>query len=218
MTAAEADAGLRNVIVVPGVGRVSVEPDVASVLLGVMVTRPTAAAAREDAAATMTAVLGAIGAAGVERRDVRTALVSLHPVMEHRPDRDPLVTGYQLANRVDVTVRDIDATGAVVDGALAAGATSLDGLGFRLEDRSAAETQARGAAVADARSRAEALAAAAGVTLGSVLGIVEGGAAPGPMPRGGFAPQMLAASAADTPIEGGSQDVVVAVVVTFAVG
>jgi hypothetical protein len=165
----------------------------------------------------MAAVLGAIAAAGVDRRDVRTALVSLHPVMEHRPDRDPQVTGYELANRVDVTVRDIDVTGAVVDGALAAGATSLDGLGFRLEDRTGPEAEARTAAVADARSRAEALASAAGVSLGSVLAIVEGGAAAGPSPRGGFAMQALAASA-DTPIEGGSQDVVVAVVVTFAIG
>ena len=70
MTATEPGAGLRDAIVVPGIGRVSVEPDVATVRLGVMVTRPTAGAAREEAAATMTAVLGAIAAAGVERRDV----------------------------------------------------------------------------------------------------------------------------------------------------
>ena len=82
---------------------------------------------------------------------------------EYRPDREPRVTGYQLTNSVNVTVRDIDATGSVVDGALAAGATSLDGLGFRVEDPSVAEAEARAAAVADARSRAEALAAAAGV-------------------------------------------------------
>jgi uncharacterized protein YggE len=206
----------RDAIVVPGVGRVSVEPDVASVRLGVMVTRPTAAAAREDAAATMTAVLAAVADAGVERRDLRSSLVALHPVTEHRPDRNPRVTGYQLTNSVAVTVRNIDTTGAVVDAALAAGATSLDGLSFRLEDRSGPEAEARTAAVADARSRAEALAAAAGVSLGSVLGIVEGGAVGGPMPRGKFAMEAMAASA-DTPIEGGSQDVVVAVAVTFAI-
>lgn len=216
MTSSEPGVGLRDAIVVSGVGRVSVEPDVASVRLGVMLTRPTAAAAREDAAVTMNAVLAAITAAGVERRDVRTSLVALHPVTEHRPDREPRVTGYQLTNSVSVTVRDIDATGSVVDGALAAGATSLDGLGFRVEDRSVPEAEARAAAVADARSRAEALATAAGVALGAVVGIVEGGAAPGPMPRG-FAAQALAASA-DTPIEGGTQDVVVSVVVTFAIG
>ena len=215
MTSAEPGIGLRDVIVVPGIGRVSVEPDVASVRLGVMLTRPTAAAAREDAAVVMNAVLGAIAAAGVERRDVRTSLVALHPVTEHRPNREPQVTGYQLANSVNVTVRDIDLTGAVVDGALGAGATSLDGLGFRVEDRSAPEAEARAAAVADARARAQALASAGGVTLGAVVAIVEGGAPPGPSPRG-FAAQALAASA-DTPIEGGTQDVVVSVVVTFAI-
>ena len=57
MTSSEPESGLRDAIVVPGVGRVSVEPDVANVRLGVMLTRPTAAAAREDAAVTMNAVL-----------------------------------------------------------------------------------------------------------------------------------------------------------------
>jgi uncharacterized protein YggE len=216
VTATEPVPGLRDVIVVPGVGRVSVEPDVASVRLGVMLTRPTAAAAREDAATTMNAVLAAIAAADVKRPDVRTSLVALQPITDHRPDREPRVTGYQLTNRVDVTVRDIDRTGAIVDAAFAAGASSLDGLGFRLEDRTAPEAEARAAAVADARARAEALAAAAGVAVGAVVGIVEGGAVPGPTPRG-FAPQALAASA-DTPIEGGTQEMVVSVVVTFAIG
>lgn len=203
-------------IVVPGRGRVTVEPDLASVRLGVAITRPTATEARETAAATMTAILETMAAAGVERRDLRTALVGLNPVTDYSSERGPRVTGYQLTNTVEVTVRALATVGAVIDAGLAAGATSLDGLDFRLADPTAAETEARQAAVGDARRRAETLASAAGRTLGPISAIVEGLAPPvGPFPRGPIAAMAMKAEA-DTPVEAGSQDVVVSVVVTFA--
>ena len=203
-------------IIVPGRGRITVEPDLASVRLGVAVTRPTATDARETAAATMTAILEAVAAAGVERRDLRTALVGLNPVTDYSSERGPRVTGYQLTNTVEVTVRALATVGAVIDAGLAAGATSLDGLDFRLADPTAAETEARQAAVGDARRRAETLAAAAGRTLGAVSAIVEGQQPPaGPFPRGPIAAMAMKAEA-DTPVEAGSQDVVVSIVVTFA--
>jgi uncharacterized protein len=203
-------------IVVPGRGRVTVEPDLASVRLGVAVTRPTATEARDAAATTMTAILAAVAASDVERKDIRTALVGLSPVTDYSSERGPRVTGYQLTNAVEVTVRRLATVGAVIDAGLAAGATSLDGLDFRLADPTAAETEARQAAVVDARRRAETLAVAAGRTVGPVTGIVEGQQPPvGPLPRGPIAAMAMKAEA-DTPVEAGSQDVVVSVVVTFA--
>jgi uncharacterized protein YggE len=203
-------------VVVPGRGRVSVEPDLASVRLGVSVTRPTASEARESAATTMAAILAAISGGGVDRKDIRTALVSLSPVVDYSSERGPRVTGYQLTNTAEVTVRSLPTVGAVIDAGLAAGATSLDGLDFRLADPVPAETRARQAAFVDARRRAETLAGAAGRTLGPVVAIAEGQGPPvGPFPRGPIAAMAMKAEA-DTPVEAGSQDVVVSIVVTFA--
>ena len=162
-------------IVVPGLGRQTVVPDVATIRLGVAITRPTAADARDAAGTIMTAVLDAVTAAGVERRDLRTSLVGLGPITDYSSERGPRVTGYQLTNVVEMTVRDLASAGRIVDAGLSAGASSLDGLDFRLEDPTDAQGHARRAAVDDARSRAATLAAAAGVTLGGVIGIVEGG-------------------------------------------
>ena len=203
-------------IVAPGLGRLTVEPDVATLRLGVSLTRPTATDAREAAAATMTAVLEAIAAAGVERRDIRTSLVGLGPITDYSSERGPRVTGYQLTNTVEVTVRDLASAGQVIDAGLAAGASSLDGLEFRLDDPTPAQDAARRAAVEDARRRATTLAGAADVRLGPVVGIVES-AYPTPMfERGGVEGMALKASA-DTPIEAGTQDVVISVVVTFLI-
>jgi uncharacterized protein YggE len=197
-------------------GRVLVEPDIATLRLGVLVVRATAAAARESAAVTMNAVLGALTDKGVAKRDQRTALLSLSPVTDYSSDKGPRVTGYQAANSVSVTVRDLSLAGTLIDAALGAGATSLDGLDFSVADPSAAEEEARTAAMADAKRRATTIAAAAGVTLGQVVGVSEGsGGAPAPYPM----PRMMAlkAEAADTPVEAGSQEIAVSVSVSFAI-
>jgi uncharacterized protein YggE len=209
----------RNTIVVPGVGRITIEPDIATIRLGVLLVRSTAAAAREAAAATMSAVLEAIERAGVARRDVQTSLLNLSPVTDYSPETGPRVTGYQVANSVAVTVRDLAAAGSVVDAGLGAGATSMDGLEFRLDNSTEAEDAARRAAVEDARRRAQTLASAAGVTLGDVVAIEEGERHGPPMPYGsGTRAMALKSEAADTPVESGTDELAVSVLVAFAIG
>ena len=202
-------------IVVSGTGRVAVDPDVADLRLGVAVARPTVEAARAAAADAMAAILAAVAAAGVERRDVRTSLLSVQPRYDYRDGKAPVLTGYDLANVVEVTVRDLGTLGTVVDGALTAGATSLDGLGFRVDDPREAESVARTAAVAEARARAEVLATAAGVALGAVTNVVEGG--PPPAWPQAKAARLMAASDAGTPVEAGTTEIAVTVTVTFAI-
>src|SRR6478672_4341360 len=171
-------SGTSGTIVVSGTGRVAVEPDVADLRLGVAIARPTVEAARAASAEAMTAILASIAGAGVARRDVRTTLLSVQPRYDYRDGKAPTLTGYDLANVVEVTVRDLGSLGGVVDGALTAGATSLDGLSFRVDDPREAERAARTAAVAEARARADVLAAAAGVAITGVSDIVEGGPPP----------------------------------------
>lgn len=201
-------------IVVSGTGRVAVVPDVADLRLGVSVTRPTVDAARAEAAATMAAILGAVDGAGVPRRDVRTALLSVQPRYDYRDGKPPTLTGYELANVVEVTVRDLARLGDVVDGTLAAGATSMDSLSFRVDDPAPAEREARILAMAAARARADVLAEAAGLTIDGVTGIVEGVAVPPPGPRMKAERMMMAADVA-TPVEAGSQEVSVSVTVSY---
>jgi uncharacterized protein YggE len=202
-------------IVVSGTGRVAVEPDTADLRLGVAIARPTADAARVAAAAAMAAILAAVTGAGVARRDVRTALLSVQPRYDYRDGKAPTLTGYDLANVVEVTVRDLAALGGVVDGALTAGATSLDGLTFRVDDPREAERAARMAAVAEARARADVLAAAAGVSIDGVADIVEGAPPPfWPQPK---ATRMMAVADASTPIEAGTTEIAVTVTVTFRI-
>ena len=204
-------------IVVSGTGRVAVRPDVADLRLGVTVAKPTVEAARGEAAATMDAILRAVDGAGVARADVRTAMLSVQPRYDYRDGRAPVLTGYEIANVVEVSVRDLSALGDVIDATLTAGATSMDALSFRLADPRPAEREARRQAMAEARSRADVLAEAAGVTVQGVSDIVEGQQVrpPGPVAK---AERMALAADAGTPVEAGTLEVAVTVSVTYRAG
>jgi len=204
-------------IVVSGTGRVAVQPDVADLRLGVTVAKPTVEAARGEAAATMDAILRAVDGAGVARADVRTAMLSVQPRYDYRDGRAAVLTGYEIANVVEVSVRDLSALGDVIDATLTAGATSMDALSFRLADPRPAEREARRQAMAEARSRADFLAEAAGVTVQGVSDIVEGQPVrpPGPVAK---AERMALAADAGTPVEAGTLEVAVTVSVTYRAG
>jgi uncharacterized protein YggE len=214
MPASKGPAPVEGSIVVSGTGRVAVVPDVADLRLGLSVARPTVDAARAEAASTMTAILAAVDAAGVPRRDVQTTLLSVQPRYDYRDGKPPLLTGYELANVVVVTVRDLARLGDIVDGTMRAGATSMDGLTFRVAEPEPAEREARVRAMAAARARADVLAEAAGLTIAGVASVVEGGATPGPGPVMKSERMMMAADVA-TPLEAGSQEVAVSVTVSY---
>ena len=204
-----------RVLAVTGTGTVSAKPDVADVRLGVSVTRSTVGEAQSAAAAAMRGTLEAIKAAGVAADDIATTTVSLGPIYEYPTTGGQKLVGYQFSNQVSATVRDLAAIPTVIDGAIAAGANTVDGVTFRVNASAAAESQARTAAMADARSRADALAVAAGVRIIGVASITET-SSPAPMPIafGGNTAKDFAA----TPISAGTADIVVSVSVSYLIG
>jgi uncharacterized protein YggE len=204
-------------ITVTGTGRTWIAPDVADLRLGVSLTATTVAEARGANASAMQAILASLRAAGIKDRDIRTENLNLNPVYDYsRNEQPPRLVGYNHANTVAVTIRDLAGIAQAIDGALDAGATSLDGLTFRVDDPTEAERAARVAAVADARAKAGTLAGAAGVRITGVQEIGEAsGHLPIPMPYRKM--ELAGAQDASTPIEAGQNEIAVSVSVSFTV-
>jgi uncharacterized protein YggE len=204
-----------HTITVSGTGRVTLTPNIADLRLGVNITRPTANQARDDAADAMTKVVAAIRAGGVADKDIQTSSLSLQPVYDYSTNGQGKLTGFQVMNIVAITVRDIAKVGDLVDASVKAGATSVDGVSFRVENETAAEGQARTAAVADAKAKAQALASAAGVTIAGVSSIVENSSTvPSPIPYAASAP---ARDAMSTPVSPGTTEIDIVVTVVFRI-
>jgi uncharacterized protein len=202
-------------ITVTGTGRANVRPDLADLRLGVTITASTVESARSASASTLTAVLGKLKGLGIEDRDLQTSMVWVSPQYDYsREGAPPRLVGYQLSNVVSVVIRDIERVSQAIDAALTAGATNVDRMAFRVADPSAAEREARQAAIADARAKAETFAKAAGVTIGGVAAIVESGA-PVPYPIGISERMAFAAKDAATPIEAGENELTATVTVAY---
>ena len=208
---------LARTITVIGSGCVTVHPDLADLRLGVSVTEPTPEAARQASARAMNEVIARLKALGIADRDLQTSIVSVSPAYDYSSNTNPpRLAGYTITNLIAVVVRDIERVGDAIDASLAFGATTVDQITFRVEDPSAAERQAREAAMTDAKGRAETLASAAGVSITGVAAIVEAGAAlPYPTPFAEMA--KMAGRDASTPIEAGMNEVAATVTVTYLI-
>jgi uncharacterized protein len=219
LTAAAASGAPEHTITVSGSGDVSVAPDVADVVLGVSATKPTVKDARAAAATAMTAVLAAVKKDGVADKDITTVNLSLSPNYDYSSGKSvPALTGYTYSNTIKVTVRDLTGVAAVVDDSTAAGATTVQGITFRLDNTTAAEAQARQLAMTDARTRANSLAQAAGVAITGVATISEVTTTPVTYYYGSGMAASAAAPSVSTPIQSGTTDVTVQVTVSYLIG
>ena len=192
-----------DTLTVSGDGVVAAVPDRAEISAGVETRAPTASAAMRANAVAMEAVLGALRAGG--GTDVTTETVSLSTSLD--PQGRP--NGFVAANVASAAIGFARA-GALIDAAVAAGATSVNGPSPSRTDADVLYRQALAKAVDDAAGRATVLARASGRDLGRVIAISESGTTPGPV----FA-KAEAARDASTPIESGPQETTASVTVTY---
>jgi uncharacterized protein YggE len=210
-------ATLDQGIVVSGVGTVTAKPDTAVLSLGVSTLASTAIQSRDQAASSMTKLVDSLKANGVQEKDIATTQFSLNPEYNYSGS-SPRLTGYRVANFVSAKVRNVDHAAETLDAAVNAVGDDLQigGITFTVDDPSALASQARAAAMNDARSKAQQLAEEGGVTLGRPTSITEV-SSPAPTPVNYDLRQAAVAGAASSVVEPGQQEITVSVQVTYAV-
>ncbi len=185
-TAAPADAlaNAQRTLTFTGSGDVQLQPDTANVNVSVHGDGGSSDAALAVATGKMEAVLAALKALDsvhITDADLETQGVSTSRDWEHE---GRYVSDQSLA----ITLHDPARAGVVIAAATAAGADSVDGPSFSLDQQTAAYRDALRSALADARSKADAAAGAMGVKILGTSTIVEN--------SGGGGPIMYAADAA----------------------
>jgi uncharacterized protein YggE len=200
-------------IQVQGRGESTASTDTGYFDVGVEVTAPSVATARQRAAAGAARVIAALEKNGVAKKDIQTSAVNVNPTYGQMDGR---ITGYSVFTSVNVVVRNLDSMGKLIDDATLAGgdAARVNGIRFGIENSEGLRAQAREKAVADAKKRAEQLAQLSGVKLGAPLAIEEVAVNNFmPMPMGGEA----ADATARMPIERGSGTIAVEVKVRWSI-
>jgi len=193
-------------IVVTGTGEARVTADRALILVGVQSRAVTAAAAANDNARRVRAVLDTLRVLGVAADQLSTLNYNVSPEVQYPPGggQPPKVTGYVVTNSVRADRLRIEDIGRVIDAALAKGANEVSGLSLFSSKADSIRRVALAAAVADARAQAEVLARAAGGTLGSLIELSSAPELIRPQP---LMRATAAMAAVQTPIESGEQTV-----------
>lgn len=179
---AQEEKPIQRTINVTGRGKVTLTPDIAHISIGVHTENENAAEAVASNNQQSEKVTNALEAFQIDPKDVRTTNFSIYPQQQFDNEGNLTGTMYVVDNTVFVTIRDIDTLGEVLDEVVKAGANSVSGVQFDVNDKETPLSEARTSAVEDAQRQAEELAEAAGVTLGQVLTINSyGGAVPFPV-------------------------------------
>ncbi len=203
---------------VTGEGKVTVVPDLAILSLGVETQAATVTEAQQQAAVAMDAVTAALGEAGVASKDIQTLYFSIQPVRRYENGNE-ILTGYRVTNTVTLKIRNIEASGSIIDAVTAAGgdSTRINSISFTVDDPDAYNEEARQKAMADAKAKAKQLANLAGVNLGKATYISE---------VGGYIPPIVypqfdireGVPAPTTPISPGETEVQLTVQVVYSTG
>ena len=212
-----------KLIHVSGTGKVTTTPDQAVIVFSVETENADVAAAQQQNAGRMDAVVNALKNAGIPAKDIRTTGYNIIPVTEST-DRplvgDSRVKFYRVINTLEVTLNDVDRAGEIVDLAVKSGANRVDRFAFTLSEAKQLEfrSEALTAAVTQARGDADAVAAALGKTIVNVKEVTVGNNyIPLAYDSRFMGMEKAAGSAVPTPLEAGEIDVTATVSISYII-
>jgi len=156
----------KKVITTDGRGTVDVQPDEALVSLAVVTQAGDAKSASEENARKMDAVLATLNKLGIAKEDVATSGYRVQP-RYNWSGKDQRIVGFQVRNSLEVTVRDLEMVGDVLDVTLGAGANEIGGVTFTLskDQQTAFRNKAIELAVSKAKADAISVADASSVRI-----------------------------------------------------
>jgi uncharacterized protein len=160
----------RSTVVATGQATLSVPPDQAKVDVTVSASGATATAASTKDATLVTAVLGALTKLLGAGADIKTINYFVGPVYNNSGQT---IVSYTTSSTLEITLSNLTLAGTVIDTAIGAGATSVGGVQFLLQNSDPAHQQALKLAAAQALAHANAMASALARTVGNVITLQE---------------------------------------------
>ncbi len=163
-------------ISVSGSGIIEVEPNQATVYLGVETQSENVTEALEENSLKMEVVIEAMEKLGISKDSIETSYFNIYPVIDYETKGEEIV-GYRVNNEITVELTDLGEIGEVIEEAINAGANKVRRIEFGLtEDKEKAlRNEAIKEACEDAKSKADAIASGFGLAIIKVSAIRESG-------------------------------------------
>lgn len=173
-----------NYITVTGEGEEVAVPDIATFTFGVTETAKTVNVARDAATVAINKALDVVKKSGVLEPDIKNVGYSINPKYEYTGadcnmyrcvSGKQTFVGYEVAQTIEVRVRDLTKVGQLITDVTASGVESVGNISFTVEKQDELKAKAREIAINQAKQKAEELADALGVRLVRVSSFSENG-------------------------------------------
>ena len=158
---------INNNIRVIGRGIISVEPDSAEVIIGVITQDTLLSEAQEENSRVTNEVINSMNKIGVLPKYIQTQDYNIRSVYDYL-DGKQVFRAYEVSNHLKVIIKNIDIAGEVIDAAVKNGANSISGINFIVSDRAQYYSDALRLAVEDARNKAMVIANEIKVSLNDI--------------------------------------------------
>lgn len=173
-------------VTVSGEGEVTAAPDIATVTFTIRESAKTVPEAQKLAEKKINDAMTKLITLGVSQKDQRTVSYYVNPKYENVPVETSVsgvargmmiaypvtnqkIVGYEVAETIEVKVRNVDSAGDVMRVLGEANITEMNGPTFTVENPDKIEAEAKEKAIAEARQKASATAKSLGVHLGTVV-------------------------------------------------
>jgi len=206
---------------ISGTGTVTVTPDIVNLNLGVRSQEITVAAAQAKAATAMSQIMSVLKANNVADKDIQTLQFSISPVYSYdNKIMQSTIIGYSVSNIVNVKIRNLNNVGKIIDAVANAGGdlVVINSISFAVDNPDQYYSQARTAAMNDAKAKAQQLADLGGVTLGKPVYISESSVSPTSSVSYATRDAASGASVPTTSISAGEADITINVQVVYSIG
>ncbi|MBN2259567.1 MAG: SIMPL domain-containing protein [Clostridiales bacterium] len=162
--------GQENTISVDGSGEVYASPDVAIVNIGLETRNDVASIAQEENTKIMNNVIEAMKEMSIESKDIKTQYYNMYRSYDYNNNENEY---FIVNNTFQITVRDIEKIGEVIDKAVSLGANQINNIQFTLSDQNESYQEAMDLAYENAKVKAERIAEKMGKTISDVLSVSE---------------------------------------------
>jgi uncharacterized protein len=195
-------------LTVSGRGVESIPTTLSRVNLGVEVQGKVAQDVQQEAARRSSAVVALLKNRGVEK--LQTTGINLNPVYSYNNNVQK-ITGYSASNTVSFRI-STEKAGILLDEAVKAGASRIDGISFIASDEAIAQAQKQALrkATQEAQQQADAVFGALGFKPKEIVSIQVNSASPPPpimVQQGSYSRNAKLSADASTPVAGGEQEV-----------
>lgn len=160
---------------VSGEGKIFARPDVGRLSFSAEAESLDVAEAQRLSAEVINNAIKFLKNFGFDEKDLKTASYEISPLYDFPKGRREF-RGYRVSQGMEIKIRDLNRTGAVLEGLAIAGVKNIGALNFEIDQMKDLQNQARQKAIEDAKEKAQKLVFDLGARLGKIVSFSESGA------------------------------------------